>query len=259
MAADAARAAGRAADLRSGHVVAGCSGCCATAPRRAMPSTRRAWCRSPNTAATACASCAQSTGIAYDERSQGTLQLFRTQKQVDGTAGDIEVLKQFGVPFEVLDPAGCIAAEPALASGARARSSAACGCPATRPATARCSPSGLPRSALARGVTFRFGTTIDAHFGSTASRNRRGQTSDGMLTADAYVVALGSYSPRCCASRSASPCRSIRSRAIRSPCRSPTPPARRYRPSWTRPTRWRSPGSATASASAAPPRFPATI
>src|SRR6188508_1536584 len=36
-----------------------------------------------------------STGIAYDERSQGTLQLFRTQKQVDGTAGDIEVLKQF--------------------------------------------------------------------------------------------------------------------------------------------------------------------
>ena len=55
------------------------------------------------------------TGIAYDERSQGTLQLFRTQKQVDGTGGDIEVLKQFGVPFEVLDPAGCIAAEPALA------------------------------------------------------------------------------------------------------------------------------------------------
>jgi D-amino-acid dehydrogenase len=26
------------------------------------------------------------TGIAYDERSQGTLQLFRTQKQLDGTA-----------------------------------------------------------------------------------------------------------------------------------------------------------------------------
>ena len=61
----------------------------------------------------------EATGIAYDERSHGTLQLFRTQKQVDGTGGDIEVLKQFGVPFEVLDPAGCIAAEPAL--GARAR------------------------------------------------------------------------------------------------------------------------------------------
>ncbi|MBL8584073.1 MAG: FAD-dependent oxidoreductase, partial [Rhizobiaceae bacterium] len=33
------------------------------------------------------------TGIAYDDRAQGTLQLFRTQKQVDGTAGDIAVLK----------------------------------------------------------------------------------------------------------------------------------------------------------------------
>ena len=54
------------------------------------------------------------TGISYDERSQGTLQLFRTQKQLDGTGKDIEVLKQFGVPFELLDPAGCIGAEPAL-------------------------------------------------------------------------------------------------------------------------------------------------
>ncbi|MFT7755581.1 UNVERIFIED_CONTAM: FAD-dependent oxidoreductase, partial [Salmonella enterica subsp. enterica serovar Enteritidis] len=56
------------------------------------------------------------TGIAYDERSQGTLQLFRKQSQYDGTGGDIEVLKQFGVPYELIDPAGCIAAEPALAN-----------------------------------------------------------------------------------------------------------------------------------------------
>src|SRR3546814_3842328 len=34
------------------------------------------------------------TGIAYDERMRGTLQLFRYRKQVDGTAGDIAVLKQ---------------------------------------------------------------------------------------------------------------------------------------------------------------------
>ena len=49
-------------------------------------STRRAWCAWPSTAATACARCAPSTGIAYDERMQGTLQLFRTQKQFDGSA-----------------------------------------------------------------------------------------------------------------------------------------------------------------------------
>src|SRR6185369_15487554 len=56
------------------------------------------------------------TGIQYDDRAQGTLQLFRTQAQLDHAADDIAVLKQYGVPFEVLDAAGCIAAEPGLAA-----------------------------------------------------------------------------------------------------------------------------------------------
>ena len=57
-----------------------------------------------------------STGIAYDERMQGTLQLFRTQKQFDGSAGDIAVLRKSGVAFELLDRDGCIRHEPAHAS-----------------------------------------------------------------------------------------------------------------------------------------------
>ena len=56
------------------------------------------------------------TGIAYDERSQGTLQLFRTQAQLQGAATDIAVLERSGVPYKVLDPAGCEAYEPALAN-----------------------------------------------------------------------------------------------------------------------------------------------
>ena len=75
------------------------------------------------------------TGIRYDERAQGTLQLFRTQKQLDGTAKDIEMLKQYGVPYEVLDRDGFVAVEPAL-RGTQTSSSARCACPATRPATA---------------------------------------------------------------------------------------------------------------------------
>jgi len=54
------------------------------------------------------------TGIRYDERAQGTLQLFRTQKQLDGTAKDIEVLRQYGVAFEVLDRDGFVRVEPGL-------------------------------------------------------------------------------------------------------------------------------------------------
>ena len=56
------------------------------------------------------------TGIHYDERAQGTLQLFRQQSQLDDTGDDIAVLKQYGVPYEVLGRDGCIAAEPALAA-----------------------------------------------------------------------------------------------------------------------------------------------
>ena len=57
----------------------------------------------------------EETGIAYDHRTQGTLQVFRTQKQLDSIGKDIEVLSADGVPFEVLDAADCIAAEPGLA------------------------------------------------------------------------------------------------------------------------------------------------
>ena len=44
------------------------------------------------------------TGIDYDDRALGTLQLFRTQKQLDGTAKDIEILKQYGVPYRSARP-----------------------------------------------------------------------------------------------------------------------------------------------------------
>ena len=56
------------------------------------------------------------TGIAYEARTQGTLQVFRTQKQLDAEAKDIAVLSRIGVPFEHLDPDGCARVEPALAA-----------------------------------------------------------------------------------------------------------------------------------------------
>src|SRR4051812_10585557 len=51
------------------------------------------------------------TGISYDHRSQGTLQLFRKQSQLDAVGKDVAVLKEYGVPFEVLDRQGCVLAE----------------------------------------------------------------------------------------------------------------------------------------------------
>jgi hypothetical protein len=55
------------------------------------------------------------TGIAYEQRSRGTLQLFRSAAQVEDAARDIRVLEECGVPFELLDRDGVARAEPALA------------------------------------------------------------------------------------------------------------------------------------------------
>lgn len=42
------------------------------------------------------------TGIEYEGRQRGTLQLFRTQEQLDAAVRDIEVLRFAHVPFELL-------------------------------------------------------------------------------------------------------------------------------------------------------------
>ncbi len=136
----------------------------------------------------------QATGIAYDERSQGTLQLFRTDKQVDGTAGDIEVLKRFGVPFEVLDPAGCIAAEPALAR-VSGKFKGGLRLPGDETGDCQLFTARLAERAAARGVAFRFGVAVERIL-ADGDRVVGAATSEGNLTADATVVALGSYSPK---------------------------------------------------------------
>ena len=75
------------------------------------------------------------------------------------------------------------------------KSSAACGCRRTRPATAICSPRRSRVHAEKLGVQFRLGTTIEGLI-ADGSRITGVATSAGVLQADAYVMALGSWSPR---------------------------------------------------------------
>lgn len=133
------------------------------------------------------------TGIHYDQRMQGTLQLFRTQKQLDGTGADIEVLKRYGVRFELLDRAGCIRHEPALA---RVSEKFVGGLLLPGDETGDCFKFTQNLAALAaqRGVQFRWGTGIE-RLEVAGGRIAGIATSAGTLTADAYLLALGSYSP----------------------------------------------------------------
>jgi D-amino-acid dehydrogenase len=133
-------------------------------------------------------------GIRYDERSRGTLQLFRKSAQLDGTADDIEVLRQYGVPYEVLDRAGCVGAEPALA-GVKDKFVGGLRLPEDETGDCHMFTEALAARAAELGVKFAFNTTIESLI-SDGSRIGGVVTSAGLLRADAYVVALGSWSPR---------------------------------------------------------------
>ncbi|WP_407117108.1 D-amino acid dehydrogenase [Bradyrhizobium sp. LMG 9283] len=133
-------------------------------------------------------------GIQYDERSRGTLQLFRYQAQLDGTAEDIAVLKQYGVPFEVLSREGCIAVEPAL-SGVKEKFVGGLRLPQDETGDCHMFTQSLAKHAQALGVRFLFNTGID-RIVTEGSRVSGVATSAGLLQADAYVLALGSWSSR---------------------------------------------------------------
>lgn len=134
------------------------------------------------------------TGIDYEGRQLGTTQLFRTQQQLDAAAQDIEVLRQYGVPYEVLDRQGIARVEPALA----ARTGMLVGAlrlPEDQTGDCQLFTTKLAELAAAAGVEFRFGQDV-------AALQRDGDRITGVRiggkleTADQYVLALGSHSPQ---------------------------------------------------------------
>jgi D-amino-acid dehydrogenase len=133
------------------------------------------------------------TGIAYDDRTQGTLQLFRTQKQLDGIGKDIEILREYGVPFEVLDRPGFCRVEPALAH-TQQKFVGALRLPGDETGDCCLYTQRLAAMAAAQGVQFRFDTRIEA-LAAAGGRIESVRLAGGeTLAADAYVCALGSYS-----------------------------------------------------------------
>ena len=134
------------------------------------------------------------TGIDYDQREQGTLQLFRTQKQLDGTTKDIDILKEYGVPYQLLDRAGYLAYEPALAD-VKHKFIGALRLPGDETGDCFKFTNALAEKAKALGVKFRFDEDIQA-LEREGGRISGVRTAKGLLTADRYVLALGSYSTR---------------------------------------------------------------
>lgn len=132
----------------------------------------------------------------YEARMQGTLQVFRTHKQLQAEAKDIAVLERLGVPFEHLDPDGCVQIEPGLAA---VKGQLLGGLRLFNDETGDCQlfTAQLALKAQELGVKFMQDVTINRLL--TTNNKLSGveiSTEKGkqVLVADQFVVALGSYS-----------------------------------------------------------------
>jgi len=132
-------------------------------------------------------------GLAFEGRERGTLQLFRTQQQLDHIHGDVEVLKQYGVAFEVLDPKGCVAAEPGLAT-ATVPFVGALRLPDDDTGDCKLFTEAMTRLAAESGAAFYYDTTV-LGLETTGGLVTGVRTNHGLEVADEYVVAMGSYTP----------------------------------------------------------------
>lgn len=136
------------------------------------------------------------TGLHYDARALGTLQVFRTAAQRQGAHKDTDVLARCGVPFRLMRPDECVAQEPGLAHSQHLLTGGLY-LPGDETGDCHRFTQQLAELAQGLGVQFRHGVTVDALLSDGHSlqgvqvHSEQGPES---LRADAYVMALASYS-----------------------------------------------------------------
>jgi D-amino-acid dehydrogenase len=138
------------------------------------------------------------TGIEYDALTRGILHYYTDRGEFDRAAASAPIMNELGLDLAVKTVDEAVAIEPALG---RARDSivGATYTPTDESGDAHKFTQELARRASARGARFLYNRTIQAA-GTEGKRVtgivvKHGEGKDTMISADAYVVALGSYSP----------------------------------------------------------------
>jgi D-amino-acid dehydrogenase len=132
----------------------------------------------------------QETDIAFDHGTGGVLQLFRTAEELAGADKAARVLADFGVAHRILSAREVLEVEPALRCTAVGLQG---GLHLPNDETGDCHKftNGLAELLRRRGVVFKFDTTVK-RLQPEGTRITGAVTDQGLLVADAYVVALGS-------------------------------------------------------------------
>ena len=134
----------------------------------------------------------QATGIHYENRAKGTLQVFRNEAQLEAVQRDIEVLKECGVDYQLLLRDELAQVEPALEY---AKDKLVGGLHLPNDETGDCYlfTNALAKLAQDMGVEFKFNQKVEKLV--VEGDEIKGVLVEGqVLTADRYVLAFGSYS-----------------------------------------------------------------
>ncbi len=138
------------------------------------------------------------TGIAYDHLERGILQFYTDAKEFEHGVAAAALMREYGCDRVVRTPDECVAIEPAL-SQCRDRIAGGIYTASDETGDAQVFTVELAKLAAARGAGFRWRTNVEAIEASgdavTGVRVREPDGAPRTLAADAYVVALGSYSP----------------------------------------------------------------
>jgi len=130
-------------------------------------------------------------GIRYDELSRGILHFATGASDFEILARHAEAMRALGIDRDVKSAAECLQLEPAL-EHSEERIYGGVYTPQDESGDARRFTQELGRLCAQRGVAFRFGTVVEAIEQQASGLRLQGGE---RLVADAYVVALGSYSP----------------------------------------------------------------
>ncbi|WP_263770968.1 D-amino acid dehydrogenase [Propionivibrio soli] len=140
----------------------------------------------------------QETAIEYDHLERGILHVYTDPKEFASAVEASKVLREFGCDRRTVDADECVAIEPAL-KAARPLLVGGDYTVADESGDAQCFTRKLAELCESKGVKFRYGVSVErlatdgSGVGGVIAKTPRG---DETISADAYVVALGSYSPR---------------------------------------------------------------
>ncbi|EGV38608.1 D-amino acid dehydrogenase [Neisseria weaveri] len=132
------------------------------------------------------------TGITFEGRNKGTLQIFRSQYEVQAAAKDIAVLQEYGVPYQMLTPEQCLAFEPAL-KNALHKIAGALHLPNDGTGDCHLLTQRLAGLCEKNGVSFEFNRPIE-RFETNGNTLRAVYAGGQRFEADVFVCALGSFS-----------------------------------------------------------------